>query len=91
VRDYFEGSVMKAGREHRVPLSDAALGIVKKRIEAGGAYIFAGGRKRKPLSNMAMLKVLERHRACPAIIPLGIRRGPLRQVLPEFVAGVCEA
>jgi integrase len=51
---------MKVGREHRVPLSEAALAIVKKRIEGGGAYVFAGGKKGKPLSNMALLKVLER-------------------------------
>ena len=52
---------MKAKKEHRVPLSDRALGIVKS---MGGNskqdYVFPGGRTGKPLSNMAMLKLLER-------------------------------
>lgn len=53
---------MKAGKEHRVPLSDRALEIlatVKPITEAGG-WVFEGQRPRKPMSNMAMLKLLER-------------------------------
>jgi integrase len=55
------GARMKAGREHRVPLSTAALAILetmKKFRESD--FVFPGGKKSKPLSNMAMLKVLER-------------------------------
>ncbi len=47
------GSRMKAGREHRVPLSAPALAIVKGMIElSDGGYLFPGGRTGKPLSNM---------------------------------------
>jgi integrase len=52
---------MKAGKEHRVPLSDPAMAIV----EAIGAlrqgdFIFPGGKARRPLSNMALLMTLRR-------------------------------
>src|SRR5215467_3730571 len=52
---------MKAGREHRVPLSSAALTILE-RMNAirEGDFVFPGGKKGKPLSNMAMLAVLKR-------------------------------
>ncbi len=49
---------MKAGKEHRIPLNDRALAIVKDRI--GGAYLFPGRNPKKPLSNMAMLQLLQR-------------------------------
>ncbi|CCD86706.1 putative phage integrase [Bradyrhizobium sp. ORS 285] len=52
---------MKASKEHRVPLSAAALAIVEKlRKEQGGAYLFPGGKRDNPLSNMAMLALLDR-------------------------------
>jgi integrase len=52
---------MKAGREHRVPLSGPALAILKKMNEMRESdFVFPGGRKGKPLSNMAMLAVLKR-------------------------------
>lgn len=61
---------MKAGREHRVPLSDAALAVLLKMRPAApagmdrkadpNAYIFPGQSRGKPLSNMSMLKLLER-------------------------------
>lgn len=47
---------MKAGVEHVVPLSDAAIALLGP--EAKGGYVFPGARPRKPLSNMAMLMVL---------------------------------
>ena len=53
---------MKAGKEHRVPLSDRAIEIlatIKPITEAGG-WLFEGQRPLKPMSNMAMLKLLER-------------------------------
>lgn len=54
-------SRMKAGREHRVPLSAPALAIVKDMIEvAGNGYLFPGNRAGKPFSNMAMAAVLRR-------------------------------
>jgi integrase len=52
---------MKAGREHRVPLSGPALAILKKMNEIRESdFVFPGGRKGNPLSNMAMLAVLKR-------------------------------
>jgi integrase len=50
---------MKGGREHRVPLSRRALEIVRG-LPADGSYLFPGGRAGGHLSNMAMLKLLER-------------------------------
>jgi integrase len=55
------GSRMKAGREHRVPLSGPALAILKPLAETKASeFVFPGGRIGKPLSNMAMLKLLQR-------------------------------
>ncbi|HUI22674.1 MAG TPA: integrase arm-type DNA-binding domain-containing protein [Methylocella sp.] len=52
---------MKAGREHRVPLSDRAVRIIKKLAEGQtGEFVFPGQRSEKPLSGMAMEMVLRR-------------------------------
>jgi integrase len=52
---------MKAGKEHRVPLSDAALAILEKMAEQrSGDYVFPGGVAGRPRSNVAMFKVLRR-------------------------------
>ena len=50
---------MKAQREHRVPLPDAALNILEAlpRVE-GNPYLFPGTRHGRPLSNMALLKLM---------------------------------
>ena len=52
---------MKAGKEHRVPISQAALAILEnmKAISSSG-YVFPGGKTARPLSNMAMLTPLRR-------------------------------
>ena len=52
---------MKARREHRVPLSDMALDILKSLppIE-GNPYVFPGARHGKPLSNMALLQLMRK-------------------------------
>ena len=49
------------GREHRVPLSPAAMAVLEtmKKLRRDD-YVFPGLKKGKPLSNMAMLKLLER-------------------------------
>jgi integrase len=55
------GERMKAGKEHRVPLSDAAMAIVEKMAELRqGDFVFRGGRGGRPLSNMAMNMTLRR-------------------------------
>jgi integrase len=52
---------MKAGREHRVPLSAAAATVLEQMKEIRESdFVFPGGKKGKPLSNMAMLAVLKR-------------------------------
>jgi integrase len=52
---------MKAGREHRVPLSDAAMKIIEKMAAIRlSDYIFPGQRTSRPLSQMAMLMLLRR-------------------------------
>ncbi len=52
---------IKAGKEHRVPLSPAAVTILEAmQTVRHGDYVFPGGTPGKPLSNMAMLKLLER-------------------------------
>jgi integrase len=54
---------MKAGKEHRVPLAEAAVAIVEAMGPLQGAnrkFVFPGGRPDKPLSNMAMTAVLRR-------------------------------
>jgi integrase len=47
---------MKSDREHRVPLSDRAVDILKS-LHHRGPHVFVNGSKR-PLSNMAMLELL---------------------------------
>jgi integrase len=57
------GVPMKAGREHRVPLSDAALAILRTMGEVRtGEHVFPGARSGRPISNMAMLMLLRRMR-----------------------------
>ena len=52
---------MKAGREHRVPLSPRAVAILcqLEKLKAG-EFVFPGQARGKPLSNMAMEMVLRR-------------------------------
>ena len=52
---------VKAGKEHRVPLSAAAIAIIERmKAVRQGQYLFPGGKRKRPLSNMAMLKLLHR-------------------------------
>ncbi len=54
---------MKAGKEHRVPLSSRALAILRDAtaLQTGDdQFVFPGGKRGKPLSNMAMTAVLRR-------------------------------
>jgi integrase len=54
---------MKARQQHRVPLSDRALAIVREMLavrEEGQQFLFPGRKAAKPLSNMAMTAVLRR-------------------------------
>jgi integrase len=52
---------IKAGREHRVPLSGPAIALLRKLAKVRhGEFVFAGAKKGKPLSNMALLALLKR-------------------------------
>jgi integrase len=52
---------MKAGRDHRVPISSRALEILRHEHDLRTSdYVFPGGKAGKPLSNMAMTEVLRR-------------------------------
>jgi integrase len=57
---------MKAGKEHRVPLSDRALAILSEMATATDQdkkdqqFVFPGGKPGLPLSNMAFLMLLRR-------------------------------
>ena len=52
---------MKGKRVHRVPLSAAALDIVRRMQDCkSGAYVFLTADGQRPLSNMALLAVLHR-------------------------------
>ncbi len=50
---------MKGHREHRVPLAPAAVELLRS-LPEGKDYVFPGRVPTRPLSNMAMLKLLER-------------------------------
>lgn len=53
------GERMKAGREHRVALNDAAVALLKG-LPRAGEYVFPGLKRGEPLSNMALLMLLRR-------------------------------
>lgn len=68
------GERMKSGRDHTVPLSDAACAILRGQIGADPDLVFPGrrmGGRRTPLSDMAMLMRLRRIR--PGITVHGFR------------------
>ena len=50
---------MKAGKEHRIPLSDAALGLLRA-LPQMDAFVFPGARSGRPLSDMSLTAVLRR-------------------------------
>jgi integrase len=53
-------SRMKIKKEHRVPLSPRVLEIVREMLDLKGDYLFPGAKQGNPISNMAMLALLER-------------------------------
>jgi integrase len=86
------GSRMKSGKEHKVPLSDAAIEVLEALPrEDGSEHLFLGARKGRPLSNMAMLELLKGMR--PGLTVHGFRSTfrvwtAERTAFPHFV---CEA
>jgi integrase len=65
---------MKAGKEHRVPLSAAAVQLLRgtPQIE-GNPHVFPGVRANRPLSNMAMLEALRGMRPDEGLTVHGFR------------------
>jgi integrase len=61
---------MKAGREHRVPLSHRVRDILTN-LPREGEFVFPGGRANKPLSNMALLQLMRGMRV--GYVPHGFR------------------
>jgi integrase len=54
---------IKAGREHRVPLSARAVEIIQEMMQEAleaQEFVFPGGRPGQPLSNMSLLMTLRR-------------------------------
>jgi len=50
---------MKSGKEHRVPLSDKAVELLKvMKKQSVNDYVFPGVRDKKPLSDMSLAKAL---------------------------------
>jgi integrase len=84
---------MKAGREHRVPLSRRALKIVKAMHEGrDGSFVFPGQKPDKPLSAAALLMLLRRMKISDATVH-GFR-STFRDWAAEntnFTNEVCEA
>ncbi|MCK9514408.1 MAG: tyrosine-type recombinase/integrase, partial [Pigmentiphaga sp.] len=69
---------MKAGREHRVPLSEAAIAVLKgmeplRAADDGASYVFPGQRPKRPLSGMAMAMLLRRQKHEQKITVHGFR------------------
>lgn len=52
-------SRMKAGKEHRVPLSAAAMTLLRS-LSASDEFVFAGARRGSPLSDMSLTAVIRR-------------------------------
>jgi integrase len=51
---------MKNRREHRVPLSPAAIAVLKRMPHSDAGHVFSARNPEKPLSNMALLMTLGR-------------------------------
>lgn len=68
------GKRMKAGLEHRVPLTDRALAILEAAEKVKqNEYVFPGARKGKPLSNMAMAVLLKKRMKHESLTVHGFR------------------
>lgn len=65
---------IKAGREHRIPLSARCLELLDRAavLSKDSSYVFPGRREGRPLSNMAFLMVLRRLKRAD-LVPHGFR------------------
>ncbi|MEY8690012.1 MAG: tyrosine-type recombinase/integrase [Leptothrix sp. (in: b-proteobacteria)] len=62
---------MKAGKEHRVPLSDAALALLKALPRMAGTDVVFPGTKGQPLSDMTLAAIMRRMKT--DAVPHGFR------------------
>jgi integrase len=63
---------MKGGREHRVPLSNSAIGILKNmKQQTKPKFVFEGNKVGKPLSDMSLTAVMRRMNVLG--VPHGLR------------------
>jgi integrase len=58
---------MKAGKEHRAPLSDRAMEILST-LPRDGDFVFPGRKSDRPISNMAMLELVRGMRGMGATV-----------------------
>ena len=63
-------SRMKGNREHRVPLSDRAMQLLRS-ISSSGEFVFPGAKEKAPLTIAAPLEMLKELR--PGVVPHGFR------------------
>ncbi|KAB1078366.1 tyrosine-type recombinase/integrase [Methylobacterium soli] len=66
------GQRMKAGKPHRVPLTEAMLAVLELQRGHDDVWVFPGWRLGRPFSNMAMVKVM-RDAALGHFVPHGFR------------------
>lgn len=52
------GDRMKAGRDHRVPLSPATVALLRKLQPRASSFVFPGTKRGQPITTAAMLKAL---------------------------------
>jgi integrase len=68
------GERMKAGREHRVPLSSRTMTIIKEMLAGKqGEFVFPNPSGNKAMSNGALLAVVKGMHAYAAYVPHGFR------------------
>ena len=84
---------MKARREHRVPVSDQAMAVLRDawELSGDGQYIFPGPRSGEPLSDMGLTQLLRRLEI-PAV-PHGFRSSFRERAAEQSGASwaVCES
>jgi integrase len=70
----------KTGVEHRVPLSDAAIAVLeqKRPLRDASDIVFPGLKRGKPLSNGAMLRVLDRMKCGDNLTVHGLARASFK-------------
>jgi integrase len=82
------GDRMKGKREHRVPLSERAIELIRERQGiAADEFMFPGGKHGEPLSNMAMAEVVKQINAEREEQKLPLYTDPKQQNRPITVHG----